>query len=215
MMKKENFLTIKENGSHEIIIKKSRFITSFVRVSTIDEAEKAISTISKKYRDATHNTYAYIVDNHVKASDNGEPAGTAGVPELNALQLLKLQNIIVVVTRYFGGIKLGAGGLIRAYSNSVTQAAKKIGIVECIQQQEISFNIAYTYFDKINNYLSKKKISIAKIDYGVDVCLHIFVSEKEQAELLTNLTDQLAGQVQFIKGKTRYIEIPVNTNKEH
>jgi uncharacterized YigZ family protein len=213
-MKKENFLTIKENSSHEIIIKKSRFITSFVRVSTIDEAEKAISTISKKYRDATHNTYAYIVDNHVKASDNGEPAGTAGVPELNALQLLKLQNVIVVVTRYFGGVKLGASGLIRAYSNSVTQAAEKIGIVECIQQQEISFNIAYTYLDKINNYLSKKKISIAKIDYGINVRLHIFVSEKEQAELLTNLTDQLAGQVQFIKGKTRYIEIPVNTTNK-
>lgn len=214
-MKKENYLTIKENASHEIIIKKSRFITSFVRVSTIDEAEKAILAISQKYRDATHNTYAYIVDNHVKTSDNGEPARTAGIPELNALQLLNLQNVIVVVTRYFGGIKLGAGGLIRAYSNSVTQAAEKIGIVKCVQQQEISFNVAYTYFDKVKNYLSKKKISIAKIDYGIDVRLHIFISEQEQAELLKNLTDQLAGQVQFTKGKTRYIEIPVDIKNRH
>ena len=88
---KENYLTIKENGNHELTIKKSRFITTLIRTSTIEEAEKAIATVSSKYRDATHNTFAYTIglnDEHVKASDNGEPSGTAGVPELKALQLM-------------------------------------------------------------------------------------------------------------------------------
>ena len=128
MSEKENFLTIKENGTGELIIKKSRFIANIARTTTTDAANDFIQKISKKYRDASHNTFAYTIglnDDQVKESDNGEPSGTAGVPELKALQLMNLKNVTVVVTRYFGGIKLGAGGLIRAYSNSVTNVVVK------------------------------------------------------------------------------------------
>ena len=106
------YLTIKENGSNEIVIKKSRFICNLARTEDVNAAQKFIETITKKYHDATHNTYAYTLglnDNQVKASDNGEPSGTAGIPELKALQLMNLKNVTAVVTRYFGGTKLGAG----------------------------------------------------------------------------------------------------------
>ncbi len=159
-----NYLTIGKTGQHELIIKKSKFICSLARTETVEEAQEFIEQVSKKYHDATHNTYAYTLglnDNQVKASDNGEPSGTAGIPELKALQLMKLKNVTAVVTRYFGGIKLGAGGLIRAYSNSVTEAAQNIGVVKCVMQQLIQFSIPYNRIDEINHYLEENRISIA------------------------------------------------------
>ena len=163
MSNKADFLTIKENGDHELVIKKSRFIATMGRVTSEAEAKDFIAAVSKKYHDATHNTYAYTLglnDEQVKASDNGEPSGTAGIPELKALQLMKLKNVAVVVTRYFGGIKLGAGGLIRAYSNSVTSAAEAIGVVKRVMQQEIIFAIPYNRYDEINHYLEEADIFV-------------------------------------------------------
>ena len=172
MSKEENFLTIKENGAAELVIKKSKFIANMARTTTTDEANEFIQEISKKYRDATHNTFAYTIglnDDQVKASDNGEPSGTAGIPELKALQLMNLKNITVVVTRYFGGIKLGAGGLIRAYSNSVTNAVEKIGVVKRVLQQELIFSVPYNRFDEVDHYLKTNKVFIADTEYGVDI----------------------------------------------
>ena len=121
----EPFLTIAKNTSNEMVIKKSRFICSIARVTSDEAAQQFINQISTENRKATHNCYAYMVgdrDQIQRESDNGEPSGTAGVPILESLQLAKLHNVVAVVTRYFGGIKLGAGGLIRAYSNSTTNA---------------------------------------------------------------------------------------------
>ena len=218
LAEKENFLTIKENGCHEIIIKKSKFITNIARTKTVSEADEFIKNISKKYRDATHNTFAYTLglnDDQVKASDNGEPSGTAGIPELKALQLMKLKNLTVVVTRYFGGIKLGAGGLIRAYSNSVTEAVKAIGVVKRVLQQEIIFNVSYSNFDEINHYLQKEKIFIINIDYGVDIKIQVFLDEKQIDNFEKEITDLLSGQVNFSTGEKRYNEIPVESTNFH
>lgn len=218
MTKEENYLTIKENGSHEIVIKKSRFIATLARTETVEDAEKVIATVSKKYHDATHNTFAYTIglnDDHVKASDNGEPSGTAGVPELKALQLMKLKNVTVVVTRYFGGIKLGAGGLIRAYSNSVTKGAEAIGVVKRVLQQELSFHVAYNRFDEVNHFLTNEQIYVEKITYGVDVVIHLFINEQEQAELEEKLSNLLAGKVTFTKGEKRYNEIEITDHHYH
>ena len=113
----EPFLTIAKNTSNEMVIKKSRFICSIARVTSDEAAQQFINQISTENRKATHNCYAYMVgdrDQIQRESDNGEPSGTAGVPILESLQLAKLHNVVAVVTRYFGGIKLGAGGLIRA-----------------------------------------------------------------------------------------------------
>ncbi|MDF7683705.1 YigZ family protein [Lactobacillus sp. ESL0679] len=217
-MTNKNYLTIKTNGDHEIIIKKSRFIASLARTTSVAEAEEFIATISKKYRDATHNTFAYTIglnDDHVKASDNGEPSGTAGVPELKALQLMKLKNVTVVVTRYFGGIKLGAGGLIRAYSNSVSEGAQAIGVVKRVQQQEVIFHVVYNRFDEVDHFLKQKEIYVAKIDYGVDITIHLFIDEDDQAALEKELTNLLAGKVAFTNGEKRYNELPIITHNYH
>ncbi|EEJ72467.1 YigZ family protein [Lactobacillus ultunensis] len=218
MSEKENFLTIKENGSVELVIKKSRFIATIARTTSTDEANKFIQKISKQYRDATHNTFAYTIglnDDQVKESDNGEPSGTAGVPELKALQLMNLKNVTVVVTRYFGGIKLGAGGLIRAYSNSVTNAVEKIGVIKRVLQQELIFSVPYNRFDEIDHYLKTNKIFIANAEYGVDVKIHIFLDDDNQENTKNDLTNLLSGQVTFTKGEKRYNEIPVKSNNYH
>ena len=194
MSEKENFLTIKENGSNELIIKKSRFIASIARTSSTEEANEFIQQISKKYRDATHNTFAYTIginDDQVKESDNGEPSGTAGVPELKALQLMNLKNVTVVVTRYFGGIKLGAGGLIRAYSNSVTSVVEKVGVIKRVLQQELIFNVPYNRFDEVDHYLKTNNVFIANTEYGVDVTIHIFLDNDNQAPVKNDLTNLL------------------------
>ena len=218
MSTKDNFLTIKENGSHEIVIKKSRFIASLARNNTVEEANDFIKKISKEHPDATHNTFAYTIglnDDQVKASDNGEPSGTAGIPELKALQLMNLKNVTVVVTRYFGGIKLGAGGLIRAYSNSVTEGVEHIGVVKRVLQQELIFHVAYNRFDEVDHYLKNNQIFVANTDYGVDIKISVFLDEDDQESFKNDLINLLSGKVEFTKGEKRYNEIPIQHNNYH
>lgn len=217
-MQEENFLTIKNNGEHEIVIKKSKFITNLARTNNKEEAEEFIEKISKKYRDATHNTFAYTLglkDDQVKASDNGEPSGTAGVPELKALQLMNLKNVTAVVTRYFGGIKLGAGGLIRAYSNSVTEAVQAIGVVKRVLQTELIISIEYPQLDKLNYHLSQEDITIADTEYGTGVKVKVFVDEAEVENVKNSIINLLNGQVKINIGKNRFNEVEVKANNYH
>lgn len=218
MSNKADFLTIKENGDHELVIKKSRFIATMGRVTSEAEAKAFIAAVSKKYHDATHNTYAYTLglnDEQVKASDNGEPSGTAGIPELKALQLMKLKNVAVVVTRYFGGIKLGAGGLIRAYSNSVTSAAEAIGVVKRVMQQEIIFAIPYNRYDEINHYLEEADIFVESREYAADITISVFLDLDQVAAFEAKLTDLMAGKIDFLEGDQRYNEIPLKDFNYH
>lgn len=213
-----NYLTIGKTGQHELIIKKSKFICSLARTETVEEAQEFIEQVSKKYHDATHNTYAYTLglnDNQVKASDNGEPSGTAGIPELKALQLMKLKNVTAVVTRYFGGIKLGAGGLIRAYSNSVTEAAQNIGVVKCVMQQLIQFSIPYNRIDEINHYLEENRISIASQEYTTNVIIQIYLDLDQIQKVEDSLINLLSGKVEFNKLDQRFNEIPVTDFNFH
>lgn len=214
----EKYLTLKEDGEHEIIIKKSRFICSMKRTENTEQAQEFIKNISKKYHDATHNTFAYTIglnDDQVKASDNGEPSGTAGIPELKALQLMKLKNVTAVVTRYFGGIKLGAGGLIRAYSNSVTQAAEAIGVVKCVLQQDITFSIPYNRVDEINHYLKNQNTFVANQEYGTEVTITVSLDMDEINQFKTDLTNLLAGKIIFKDGEKHFNEIPVTELNYH
>ena len=216
--KQLNYLRISKAGQHELIIKKSKFICSLARTKTVEEAQEFIEQISKKYHDATHNTYAYTLglnDNQVKASDNGEPSGTAGIPELKALQLMKLKNVTAVVTRYFGGIKLGAGGLIRAYSNSVTEAAQNIGVVKCVMQQRIQFSIPYNRIDEINHYLEENRISIANQEYTTNVTIQIYLDLDQIQKVEDDLINLLSGKVEFNKLDQRFNEIPVTDFNFH
>ncbi len=128
---------------------------------------------------------------------------------------MKLKNVTVVVTRYFGGIKLGAGGLIRAYSNSVTNAVEKVGVIKRVLQQELLFSVPYNRFDEVDHYLKTNDVFIADIEYGVDVKIHIFLDDDDQEKTKTDLTNLLSGQIKFTKGQKRYNEIPVKDNNFH
>ncbi len=128
---------------------------------------------------------------------------------------MKLKNVTVVVTRYFGGIKLGAGGLIRAYSNSVTNAVEKVGVIKRVLQQELIFSVPYNRFDEIDHYLKTTDVFIANTEYGVDVKIHIFLDDDDQEKTKNDLTNLLSGQVEFTKGQKRYNEIPVKDNNFH
>lgn len=212
------FLTIKKTESNQFIINKSKFIANIKRTDSVDQANAFIAEIQNKYSDASHNTFAYTIGDHnqyVKASDNGEPSGTAGAPELKTLQLMHLQDVTVVVTRYFGGIELGAGGLIRAYSNSVTQVVHKAGVVQVSYEQDLAFHIPYNKVDEVNHYLSENKIFIGNQDYGVDVIFHIFLPEDKIISTQNDLTNILAGKVEFIKGEFRSVERPIETKSYH
>jgi uncharacterized protein, YigZ family len=159
----ENYKTIAQTGSHEKDIKKSRFIAHIAQVFSEAEANEFIKKIRQQEAGATHNCTAFIVKENVlieRMSDDGEPSGTAGSPILNVLQQQNLQNVAVVVTRYFGGIKLGAGGLIRAYSSTTAEAVKEIGLVENRIQQGFELTIPYHLFDKFDNYAKNEKINL-------------------------------------------------------
>ena len=133
---------ISNNIENTIIIKNSKFITNLFIIENIEEVNKYLNLIKDKYKDANHNCYAYIIDNIRKCSDDGEPSGTAGIPMMKVLEHKELNNVLVIVTRYFGGIKLGAGGLVRAYTNSVSKALDIVNIIDTVKgyNTDIIFN---------------------------------------------------------------------------
>ena len=155
----ESFITIKENVSEEITEKKSKFIANLVKVRNKQEAEDVISKIKKNYHDARHNCVAYrvIEDDMIieKSSDDGEPSGTAGGPMLNILQKNNLCNVLVIVTRYFGGILLGTGGLVRAYSEATTRAIENSERVEMVYGVQMQAKIEYSEYEKFKYYCQK------------------------------------------------------------
>ena len=205
-------LTIKQNGENTQIIKKSRFIASMARTSSQAEAKAFIAQVKATFPDARHHTYAYLIGHHneqVKASDNGEPSGTAGVPELKTLQLLGLSNVTVVVTRYFGGIKLGTGGLMRAYAGSVTACAKAIGLIQQVPQRELILTLNYHQLGAVNHYLETQQLAAADINYGTDVTLHLWLNCGSEDQTIQAITNLLAGQATFRLGKNAAREVPI------
>lgn len=149
---------IDKNVSNEIIIKNSRFITFLFKVETKNEIENKLELIKKDHPKATHYCYAYITSKFKKSSDDGEPGGTAGVPILNVLEKEKLTNILAIVVRYFGGIKLGAGGLVRAYSKSITEALSKTNYISLVNGYLIELTFDYKNQKNIDKYLKNSII---------------------------------------------------------
>ena len=152
--------TIKENISNELVIKNSKFITLLYKLNT-NNIDNIMSEVKELYPKATHYCYAYIYNNYKKSSDDGEPTGTAGAPIMNVLENEQLNNILVVVVRYFGGIKLGAGGLIRAYTKAVTEALKQALYQELISGYKVQIDFDYSQ-EKQLNYLLNDSIIIEK-----------------------------------------------------
>ncbi len=205
------YLAIKEYGENEIIINKSRFITYINRVTTEAEAVSFISKIKKLHYNANHNCSAYIIGEdklHQRANDDGEPNKTAGIPMLEVLRKNNLTDTVCVVTRYFGGIKLGAGGLIRAYGNSVATAIKKIGIIEKKKMQIIEVEIDYSQIglvdNKLNDYQVITKRYLEKVYYSFQIDIdktQIFIDD------LINVTNN---QIHYIIKDINICEIAID-----
>ena len=203
--------TIVKDFRQEIVIEKSRFICTLKKVHSEAEAQEFIKTIKKEFWDATHNCSAYIVDEMAqRSSDDGEPSGTAGLPMLEVLRKNKLTNTAAVVTRYFGGIKLGAGGLARAYTNSVAEAVKATGIAQKVLVSKFSFIYDLNEVGKILNILYQQQLfEIADVEYGLKakVILKMKDSDKEAAEAW--LTESLNKVVQLEREGSEFIEVPL------
>ncbi len=189
----------------EIIINKSRFITNLVPVSNLDEAFESLKEIKKKYYNATHNCYAYILDEQMiqKMSDDGEPARTAGLPILESLLNYELDNVLCVVTRYYGGVKLGKGGLIRAYKNATVEALKKASFYQEETKQIYISTMSYPLYDSFSNSI-KEKASIINEDFKEDVTVTFYLNDFD----IDSLNDQFNHQLTFIKDKIIKVKVP-------
>lgn len=189
MENNETFLSIHSNQSYSFIVNKSEFIGHAFYVESVDEAEKYISEIRDKYKDATHNCFAYIigVDKLIqKYSDDGEPSGTAGIPMLEVLRKKDLTNCLVISTRYFGGILLGAGGLVRAYTKSTVGALEESIIVKKELFYNIDIILDYVFWGKIENILKNFGLEIINIEYHEQVKINLSV-KKENFKRLKNI----------------------------
>lgn len=168
--------TIENKVINEIIINKSRFITILFNIDNVDKVFPILEKIKKEYKDATHYCYCYIIGNLKRANDDGEPSHTAGMPMLNVLENKKLNNILAIVIRYFGGIKLGAGGLVRAYTNSVSKALDKANIMPIKKEMKAKVEFDYENIDKVNYILKDYKITYKEFDQNV---IYEFLYEEE------------------------------------
>ena len=207
------FKTIKEDGQVQEEIKKSRFICHAKRVYSEEEARDFITAIKKEHYKATHNCSAFIIGERSeikRTSDDGEPSGTAGVPMLGVLENHNLTNICVVVTRYFGGIKLGAGGLIRAYAGSVALAVKEIGIIEIKEQVGIAIQMSYTQYQEYNNFLKEHTLMELDTNFTDQVDTMIYVDKEEKENIKAALVEFFNGKVTLTDQGLREVEVPVN-----
>lgn len=184
------FKTISQNANTEIVEKKSKFIANIFYVESQEDAENYIKEISKKYHDARHNCYAYSIfsdDGLInKFSDDGEPSGTAGAPMLNIITSKEITNVLVIVTRYFGGILLGTGGLVRAYSEATNQALEKVNIVKKDYGLEVMFETSYSDLEKIKYYFRQNNITIIDTKYEEKIEIVAQITDEKLVKILEN-----------------------------
>ncbi|AKQ75058.1 YigZ family protein [Bacillus sp. GM2] len=209
----QSYLTVAGEGTHEIVIEKSRFICHLSRVSTEEEAQNFINHIKKQHWNATHNCSAYVIgenDQIQKANDDGEPSGTAGVPMLEVLKKRNLKDTCAVVTRYFGGIKLGAGGLIRAYGKSVSEGLNHVGVVERKLMRVMHTTVNYTWIGKLENELRESPYQIKDVHYADDVEFETYVKESEKQAFTEWITELTNGKSENREGIQVYLEEAFN-----
>lgn len=209
----KNFRTLKQNGKHELIIKKSRFICTLARTETEEEAQQFIDKLKKEHWKANHNCSAYLIGEDgliQRASDDGEPSGTAGVPMLEVLKKNSLQNVTAVVTRYFGGTKLGAGGLIRAYSGAVSETLKELGIVEKRRHQFIQITVSYPMSGKLQNALHQSTYRLESIDYTDQVTFSCLIESERIQTFEEEITEWTSAQFSQTNGAEAWVEVPVD-----
>ena len=206
---RKRYLTIKAPGKATLEINKSLFIAHVARTETQEQALSFMAEIRKQHQDATHNCFACIVgpqDDFQKADDDGEPVGTAGKPILEVIRKNKLCDTSIVVTRYFGGIKLGSGGLIRAYGKIASEGVRTAGLVECILHSRVGINISYNLLGPMENALHNQDYTITDKEFTEQVRLSVLVRDGEEHLLQKLATDITAGAACFSDQGFTYVE---------
>lgn len=206
------FKTINQAQTAEITEKKSKFIANIFYVESIEEAEEYIKQIKKKYNDAKHNCFAYAIETEdgsiaVKYNDDGEPGGTAGAPMLKIILENGLSNVLVVVTRYFGGILLGTGGLVRAYSDVTKKAIEKAKIIQKTRGYEAKIQIEYDSLETLKYYLKKQNIKIINTNYEEKIEVIVEIPKNVLNEFTNNYNNNKFQIIKFDTVKEKFIEI--------
>lgn len=181
--------SIKETIEYSWEIKKSTFITHLIPCDNEGKAKEIIESYRTQYHDASHNCVAYIINNAMRFDDDGEPSKTAGMPMLNVLQRQELTNIIAVVTRYFGGIKLGAGGLTRAYTRSVSDAIKEATIIEKVLVPLYEITVDYHFANKVEHLLKTSEVPCLDKSYEIDVTFACYIKDKTILDVISEFTN--------------------------
>nr|WP_235043524.1 YigZ family protein [Oenococcus oeni] len=191
-------ITVKQNSTKELIIKKSRFIADIYPLKEEQEAKKIIENVRKKNPNANHVVFAYTVGLNreiQRMSDNGEPVGTAGKPVLDAITKNNLINVLITVTRYFGGIKLGAGGLIRAYSQSASQTIENAQLATFVNYDRLQLIFDYSLIDKLKYFIEKQKAVVMETNYQTKVQAVILVETSDSKNFQKRLIDLFSGRI--------------------
>ncbi|GAA4720965.1 YigZ family protein [Brevibacillus fulvus] len=208
----DQYKTVAGYGEDEIVIERSRFIGYAQRATTEEEAVAFIAMIKKKHWDATHNCSAFVIgeqDHIQRSSDDGEPSGTAGKPILECIKKNGCKDTVVVVTRYFGGIKLGAGGLVRAYTAGTVTALNAAGIVARILHQEVVVSVDYHWWGKVENELRIRASRVKDTVYTDKVAVHILVPHGEEDAFVADMIELTNGQAAITLGEKEYVEVPI------
>lgn len=209
-LEKKTYKIITKEGTGEIVEKKSRFIASVYAVQSQEEAEQKIAEVSKKYWDARHNCYAYVLGSMSeisRCSDNGEPSGTAGKPILEVINGAGITNILVIVTRYFGGVLLGTGGLVRAYTQAAQAGIANAEIGSMTYAQKLTLTLDYNLVNNVQYYLRQEEIPIGADRYAADVQYDIVVSSDKVGTIIDGLTQKTEGKIKIEKGEEGYFAI--------
>ncbi|MBR2452522.1 MAG: YigZ family protein [Clostridia bacterium] len=203
---KESYRTVAKAANCEIIEKRSRFIAHVMPVSTEEEALAFLESLKKKFWDATHNVYAYVLEenNVQRYSDDGEPSGTAGLPVLDMIKKEGLSNLIVVVTRYFGGILLGTGGLVHAYSKAAKEGIEKALPIEKNLCCEVTIECDYSLLGKIQSEAHSLGFTLGEIIYEDAVKIPVFVPVSAVSSFEAKIIDKTNGKSRIIQGETGY-----------
>lgn len=207
--------TIAATVEHETVIRKSRFLTRIEPVASIEQAEAVIAGVRKKAWDANHNCTAMVtglLGDQARSSDDGEPSGTAGIPMLEVLRRRELTDVVAVVTRYFGGVKLGAGGLVRAYSSAVSAALDLVALVRRAALRQVTLDVPHAdagrYDNLLREWAAHHGASLGEPTYATMATLELWAPEAELPRLADDLAAASAGAIVPVLGVERIVDVP-------
>ena len=206
----DGYFCVTGRSEYEIVINRSRFITTLVPIENAEQAFDEIKKISKKYSDATHNCYAFVSNREnteQRFSDDGEPQGTAGMPILGVLKAKELRETAVAVVRYFGGIKLGAGGLTRAYSSSAAEALDRAAVCEYAVCTEVTVRVAYPEVNALTRFLEGR--NVLSREFSEKAVFIIAVREEETDGFCAQCADVLLGRAEILRGRSYFSPFPL------